>query len=414
MAKNHANILFWLYKSKVNKQGTVPLYLRVTYLNQRKNHSTGFNVNPTKWDAKKRAMKGAGEDARQVNAYILQTQSRLMELFNEMLKQRDVNVEVQLDRLMDKDVDTHTLLELVENHNKDFEARIGTDYTFSTFEKYDILRRKLEVFIPRTYNKKDIRLKDLTVKFMTEFDFYLKNHDKNQHNTATKYLKNLKKIINVAVVNGWLKENPFVAVKSCYKDVDRVYLTQAELNALEAKQFALARLNLVRDLFLFQCYTGLAYSDMARLTIKNVSPGIDGSQWIITRRKKTDIRSAIPLLLQAEELINKYRTEKQSEHTLLLPVYSIQKFNAYLHEIAELCGIHKNLTSHVGRRTFATTIALANGIGLETISKILGHATTKITAQYAVVTDHKVGQDMAQLRKKLLKNGLLNPKGNNA
>ncbi len=404
MANHHLNVLFWLYKSRVNKQGLAPLYLRLTYRNQRKNIATGLSAPLSKWDAKKGQLKGVVDSAKQVNDYMLQTKSRLLELFNELLRDGDADLEILVDRFMNKEIDHHSLLELVDYHNKDFEARVGIDYAYSTFEKYDILKRKLQVFIPYAYKKKDIRLKDLTPKFLTDFDFYLKKNDKNLHNTATKYLKNLKKIINVGITVGWLKENPFVLVKASYKDVDRVYLSQNELDALEAKEFSMPRLNLVRDLFLFQCYTGLAYSDMAKLTTRNLSPGIDGSKWIITRRKKTDVRSAIPLLFQAEELINKYRTDDQKDNAPLLPVYSIQKFNAYLHEIAELCGIHKNLTSHVGRRTFATTIALANGIGLETISKILGHATTKITAQYAVVTDHKIGQDMAQLRQKLAKN----------
>ena len=207
---------------------------------------------------------------------------------------------------------------------------------------------------------------------MADFDFYLKNHDKNEHNTAVKYLQNLKKIINVGVINQWIKDNPFKQFKTGYKDVDRIYLTQHELNIIEEKTFRIPRLSFVKDIFLFQCYTGLAYSDMARLTVGHVSPGIDGNKWIIIRRKKTDVRAAIPLLPKAEELIQKYDSGSNDPNKPLFSFYVIQKFNAYLHEIAELCEINKNLTSHVGRRTFATTIALANGISLETISKLLG------------------------------------------
>ena len=349
----------------------------------------------------KMQVKGIKEDANLVNAYISHTKAKMMELFNQMLKDRDINLDVLIDRFFGRDVNTATLLELVSFHNKDFEARIGTDYTFSTFEKYDILRRKLEVFIPYQYKKKDVRLKDLGHKFMADFDFYLKNHDKNEHNTTTKYLKNLKKILNVGVVNGWIDKNPFENFVATYKDVDRIYLTQKELTLIEEKQFKLERLRIVKDLFLFQCYTGLAYSDMAKLTAGHISPGIDGNKWIITRRQKTDVRAAIPLLPKAEELIGKYDDGSNDPSRPLMPFYAIQKFNSYLHEVADICGINKNLTSHVGRRTFATTIALANGISLETISKILGHTSTKITSQYAVVTDHKVSEEMAQLKEAL-------------
>ena len=401
MATNNLNILFWLYKSKLNRQGEAPIYLRITYSKERKNISTGFNINPAKWDGNKSMVKGTKDDAIQVNNYISSTKAKLMELFNDMLKERDINLDILMDRFFGRDGNNMTLMELVQHHNIDFKSRIGTDYTFSTFEKYDILRRKLEVFIPYQYRRKDIRLKDLGHKFMADFDFYLKNHDKNEHNTTTKYLKNLKKILNVGVVNGWIDKNPFENFVATYKDVDRIYLTQKELNLIEEKQFKLERLRIVKDLFLFQCYTGLAYSDMAKLTAGHISPGIDGNKWIITRRQKTDVRAAIPLLPKAEELIGKYDDGSNDPSRPLMPFYAIQKFNSYLHEIADICGINKNLTSHVGRRTFATTIALANGISLETISKILGHTSTKITSQYAVVTDHKVSEEMAQLKEAL-------------
>ncbi|MBZ5857776.1 site-specific integrase [Flavihumibacter profundi] len=401
MAKNNFNILFWLFKAKTNKKGETPIYLRISYETSRKNISTGFAIISNRWDQQKGLVRGTKEDAVQINNYIAHTKARLMELFTEMLKEGDLNLEILIDRFFGKDTANHTLLELVEYHNNDFQARIGTDYAPSTFEKYDILRRKLEAFIALTYQKKDIRLKDLTIKFMADFDFYLKNHDGNEHNTATKYLKNLKKILGLGIRNKWLEDSPFDHFKASYKDVDRIYLTLHELTIIKKKEFRLERLTLVRDLFLFQCYTGLSYSDMAKLTFGNIAPGIDGTKWIITRRKKTDVRAAIPLLFEAEEIIDRYNNKDANSNKPLFDFYSLQKFNAYLHEIAELCEINKSLTSHVGRRTFATTIALANGIGLETISKILGHTSTKITAQYAVVSDLKISQDMQGLRDKL-------------
>ncbi|RYY39016.1 MAG: site-specific integrase [Chitinophagaceae bacterium] len=403
MAKNNLTILFWLNKAKANKKGETPIYLRISYDNKRKTLSTGFSITPERWDSSKGQVKGSKDESKQINAYITQTRAKLMELFNEMLRRGDIHFDTLIERFFGRDSNNKTLLELVGTHNCDFERRIGIDYTESTFEKYDILRRKLEAFIPFKYHRKDIRLVDITHSFMADFEFYLKDHDKNEHNTAVKYLKNLKKIINLALINGWLEDNPFKGYKSNYKDVDRVYLTQAELDSIEAKEFRIGRLRLVKDLFLFQCYTGLAYSDMTNLTFGNLAPGIDGGKWIFTRRRKTDVRSAIPLLPKAESVIKKYESANSSFDQRLFPTYSIQKFNSYLNEIADLCNISKRLTSHVGRRTFATTIALSNGISLETISKILGHSTTKITAQYAVVTDYKVSQEIGQLKSKLLK-----------
>ncbi|RYE59164.1 MAG: site-specific integrase, partial [Sphingobacteriales bacterium] len=400
MAKNNLTIPFWLNKAKANKKGETPIYLRISYDNKRKNLSTGFSIIPERWDASKGQLKGSKDESKQINAYITQTRAKLMELFNEMLRQGNIDLDTLVERFFGRDASNMTLLELVRTHNTDFERRIGIDYTESTFEKYDILRRKLEAFIPFKYHRKEIRLVDVTHSFMADFEFYLKDNDKNEHNTAVKYLKNLKKVINLALVNGWLEENPFKGYKSNYKDVDRVYLTRNEMDAIEAKEFRLERLQFVRDLFLFQCYTGLAYSDMAALMNRNITPGIDGNKWIFLRRKKTDARAAIPLLPQAEKILVKYgyRVDNLPDK-LLFTAYSIQKFNSYLHEIADICGINKNLTSHVGRRTFATTVTLANGISLETISKILGHTNTRITSQYAVVTDLKISADMEKLMK---------------
>jgi integrase len=401
MSKNNITILAWLYKSRKNKHGQSPLYIRVSYNNQRKNISTGYNIDPLKWDAAKSRVKGKDDEAEAINSYLQQTQSKLVSLYNDMLKEGDINLDKLIDRFFGRDYSPMTLLELVKYHNEDFKKRIGIDYTFSTYEKYDILRKKIEAFIPTKYGKKDIRIKDLTIQFAADFDFYLKDNDKNKHNTVVKYITNLKKILNLAVTNGWIDKSPFIKFKSTFKDVERIYLTWEELNAIEQKTFKIERLNLVKDMFLFQCYTGLAYSDMAKLKSDDVKIGIDGNKWIIINRKKTDVRSAIPLLPKALMIIEKYEAKRIGND--LLSCYAIQKFNSYLEEIAVLCGINKNLTSHVGRRTFATTVALSNGVSIETISKILGHSTTKITHQYAVVTDLKVSQEMEILREKMNK-----------
>jgi integrase len=385
MASNNIKVLFWIQPSKCNKHGEAPIYLRITYNSDRKNISTGYSISPERWDNTKGQVRGSKEDATAINGYISHTRTKLMELFNEMVNDGDVSIDGLIDRLIGREVISRTLLELVKFHNQDFQNRIGVDYTFSTFEKYDILRKKLIEFIPAKYGKKDVRLRDLNQQFMGDFDFYLKTVDGNQHNTAVKYLKNLKKVLNVAVINGWIESNPFQHFKASYKEVDRVYLTQHELDVIERKKFQISRLILVKDAFLFQCYTGLAYSDMAKLTRGHVAPGIDGNKWIIIRRTKTNVRASIPLLKQAEELIKKYDDGSHDPDRPLFPFYSIQKFNSFLHEIAELCGISKSLTSHVGRRTFATTIALANGLSTTNWSNLVLLIWTAFINSMAVI-----------------------------
>ncbi|TCZ69622.1 site-specific integrase [Flaviaesturariibacter aridisoli] len=325
MAKNNLTILFWLYKAKSNKQGEAPLYLRISYDNKRKNISTGFAITPERWDALRGQVKGSKEDARLINTYITESRGKLMELFNSMHRERNIDLDVLVERFFGRDANQMTLMELITYHNKEFESRVGIDFSYSTFEKYDILRRKVETFIAHKYQKKDIKLKDLSHGFMADFEFYLKSNDKNEHNTSTKYLKSLKKILNMAVLNGWIEENPFKNYKSNYKDVERVYLTQKELDKIESKTFKIERLRLVRDMFLFQCYTGLAYSDMAKLKHGNLLPGIDGKTWIFTRRKKTDVRAAIPLLSKAERIIKAYDLGEPNPAKPLFPAYSCKR-----------------------------------------------------------------------------------------
>ena len=325
MAKNNLSILVWLYKAKKNKQGTIPIYLRITYGNSRKNISTGFFIEEARWDRDKNLVRGIKPDAIEINSYLSQIKVRIMELFSEMVKQNDINLDLLLTKLLNKNNNNKTLFELIEFHNQDFKSRLGIDYAFSTLEKCDILHRKMLLFLKSKYAKTDIRLKDLSLQLISNFEFHLKSVDNNQHNTAIKYIKNLKKIMNFGILHGWIETNPFERYKATYKDVDRIYLTQTEVFAIKNTDFKSQRLNLVRDVFIFQCYTGLAYTDLKNLTISNISPGIDGNKWIITRRQKTDVRAAIPLLPIAEEILARYQNVGKLTDSSLFAFYSIQK-----------------------------------------------------------------------------------------
>lgn len=394
-------ILFWLNKGRINKKGLSALMCRITHNNERKQLSTGFMISVDKWDASKGKVKGNDEYATQVNTYIRNTTNRLLEIFNELSKKGDVYLERLYNIYIGKDEDNMTLMQLVNYHNEQMRSRLGVDYAVATLKKYEVTKNKLLRFL-KSEDIKDIRLKDLTRKFIADFDIYMKLKEGNDQNTTTKHCKNLKTMANLAVFNGWLEKTPFDGYKTPYKIKEKVFLSIDELRLLEEKHFKINRLELVKDLFLFQCFTGLAFADMEKLVGKDISIGIDGSKWIITYRRKTDVRSAIPLLPTAIRVIEKYNPEYSSKlDQKLLPVYTNQKFNSYLQEIAEIVGINKTLTSHAGRRTFATTVALANGVSIETISKILGHSSTKITHQYAVVTDLRISEEMKRLKDKI-------------
>jgi site-specific recombinase XerD len=213
--------------------------------------------------------------------------------------------------------------------------------------------------------------------------------EKLQPNSAYRNIKHLYRVIKVAILNKWLSSNPFKDFPCRYKNPIRPYLTESEISKLYSQVFATDRLSKVRDLFLFQVYTGLSYSDMVALTTDNIEVGIDGKKWIIIYRTKTDTRCAIPLLPIALEILTKYNYK--------VPIICNQDMNRYLKEIASNCNITKTLTTHVGRHTFATTICLGHGIPIETVSKLLGHTSLVTTQIYAKITDRKTANDMAVL-----------------
>lgn len=398
---NNIKVLFWLNKSKANKKGLAPIMLRVTYNNERKQISTGFTVVDSKWDKNRNAVKGRDELALQINDYIRITTAKIHEIFNEMLKDGDIYLENLIDKFLGKDANNMTLMQLTNFHIAQIKSKIGKDYALGTLKKYNVTLHKLQKFLLAYYKKPDVRLKDLSLKFIADFDHFMKTELANDHNTTVKHCKNLKAIINNGIINGWVDKNPFMGFKTPYKVKEKVYLNADELKLLQEKSFKIERLEVVRDLFVFQCYTALSYQDMVNLKGKDITIGIDGSKWIIIYRLKTNIRSGIPLLPPALKVIEKYNADYMAEpNKQLLPIFSNQKFNSYLKEIADFCGIRKDLSSHAGRRTFSTTVALANGITLETIRSIIGHAPgSKITHQYAAVTDLKVSREMNELRK---------------
>jgi integrase len=215
-------------------------------------------------------------------------------------------------------------------------------------------------------------------------------------------IKKLKKIVRQCVANDWLDKDPFMSYKIKLRDTHRQFLTLDELQIVENKDFSTDRLNHVRDIFIFSCYTGLAFSDVEKLTSLDIVIGIDGEKWIYTTRTKTDTDSKIPLLPEAQRLIEKYSDKtRQNINNRLFPLMSNQKMNAYLKEIAGCSGINKDLTFHCARHTFATTVTLTNGVPIETVSKMLGHKSIRTTQQYAKIVDRKVSNDMLALRKKL-------------
>lgn len=391
---------FFLYKAKVNSKGLAPIMFRLRYQQQVVQLATGCFIKPSNWIQDKNIVKATDPHATVINKHLKDLEVKSYNIFSKMFQDDDVYLKGILEQIKGKTDGPISLLQLVNQYNQKLKTRVGTDLMIATYKKYHGTEIKLTAFI-QSKGKRDFTLKELRVDFIDQFNTFMKLHYGNEQNTTCKHLKNLKTYLKYAVAMDWISKSPFTEFKVSYKAKEKPYLSLEELHRLENKSFDIYRIQLVKDLFLIQCYTGLSFADLAGLNGGNVTTGIDGNLWIIKNRLKTDVRSAIPLLPKALDLIIKYNPDyKVTIDKQLLPMYNIQRYNAYLKEIAALCGITKVLSSHAGRRTFASTVALNNGISIESISQMLGHTSTKITHQYARVSDMKVAQEMEKIMNK--------------
>jgi site-specific recombinase XerD len=380
--------------------------MRITIDGKRAEVSTHKKVITDNWDPSTGYAKGLGEEARILNQYLDSLKSRVNKQYNILDSLgKEITADALKNSLMGVSERKYTLIETFNYHNEQFRQRVGVDFVYGSYQHYLATFSKIKNFLSFQYHKSDITLDDLKNQFVTNFEYYLKTKEGCCHNTAMKHIKHLKKVIRMAISNDWLQRDPFINFKCSYKETNRGYLTPEELETLSQKQFSIHRLEVVRDIFLFSCYTGIAYSDVVALTNDDITTGIDGEKWVIIYRHKTGGRSPIPLLPQALTIINKYRDCPECDNSgKLLPVKSNQKMNAYLKEIADLCEIKKDLSTHLARHTFATTITLANGVPIETVSKMLGHSSIRTTQIYSKVVDSKISNDMLKLKDQLNQN----------
>ena len=402
MANHQLYISFYLNKNRAGKQGESPVSMRITINSHREVVNTGVNVDPDLWDSDKGRIKGKSPAIYSQNNLLSTWRSKAIAIYTEMVNSGlPLSSTFIKNKLLGADDRTTSLMDVVKLHNAYVSKRVEVEVCKATFTKYETLRKKLESYLKKQYNRNDLYLKELNQRFVIGFELFLKVEGKIAHNTTIKYVQFLKRIINFAIANEYLQHNPFSAFKCTFQPVFRECLTQEEVDILRSKEIQIGRLVTVRDVFVFSIYTGLAYADVKKLKKEEIVKGNDGSLWVQTFRAKTNTRVPIPLLPKALELVQKYLAEDHSPTGLVFPVPSNQKVNAYLKEIADLCGISKRLTYHLARHTFATTITLSNGVPIETVSKMLGHTNIKTTQRYSKVLDLKISHDMKLLEDKL-------------
>lgn len=410
MTTKSFTILFHLKKRNGVEQAKLPVYMRLTIDGQRQEIHTHQLCEQARWNKHAQRVKGNSEQARTLNSYL---DSIERDVANARLKLAESSIPISLIEIVKiltgQEEKSKTLLEVFQEHNAKIEALVDTDYAPGTIERYKTTLDHTKRFIVWKYNRQDIELKNITFDFVSDMEFWLKSIRKCNHNSSIKYIANLRKILNICLKNGWLSKDPFYGFKMTKREVIREYLSEEELQTLASKNIQLDRISQVRDIFLFSCYTGLAFIDVFNLTSDRISKGVDGNQWIFTLRQKTDTATRIPLLPQAQEIIERYKQHPKCVTTnKVLPVLTNQKMNAYLKEIADLCGITKKLTYHIARHTFATTVTLSNDVPIESVSKMLGHKSIKMTQHYAKIIDKKVSSDMQALQEKLKQKRVIN------
>lgn len=394
----------YLKKGRLNETDK-PIYLKITVDGQIREISTKFKCTPQAWDKRAHRVNGKNEIAKSINQHL---DILVAKIYAARKKLEEKDIEVTADKLklllqgQDLEKKKNMLLEVFKKHNEQIAALVGQEYAHGTLERYETALKHTRSFLESKYKLPDIDVTKLNFAFISEYEFWLKSVRKCGHNTAMKYLSNFKKIVRRCINYGWIQRDPFTGYKLSKREVNRVALTETEIKAISEKDFNTSRLTLVRDIFLFSCYTGLAYIDVKKLKRSDIVTGVDGEKWVITNRQKTDTTSRIPLLQPAITILKKYETDSYGvNRDLALPVLSNQKMNAYLKEIADLCGISKELSYHIARHTFATTVTLSNGVPIETVSKMLGHTNLKTTQQYAKILDLKISSDMQNLKTKL-------------
>ena len=363
--------------------------------------SIGVSIQPSFWDKRSGKAKGRGDDVKIVNAKIDAIRSKILRHYNHLISLKDdVSAEELKNEYLGIKEKEKTLMEVFDYHNQQMHEKVNLGIIVpKTHLRYKITKNKVQAFIQYQYKKHDIYLSKIKYQFVVDFEHYLRVKQSLCNNTAMKYIKNLKKIINMAVTHDWLVKNPFQNFKCTYHQVNKEVLTQTELDILINKDFRFERLNEIRDVFIFSCFTGFSYSDLESLAPDDVHRGLDGELWIYKNRKKTNTLERVPLLPLPLEILEKYKEhEICKSRNRLLPVKSNQKYNAFLKEVAEICGIRKKLTSHIARHTFATTVLLANKVPMEVVKELLGHKDIQTTQIYAKVLQDNISNEMRRLK----------------
>ena len=399
--RNTLSVLFIIKKAKLLKNGEAPICMRITVNKRVVEVMIKRSIPVDLWNQKKECSKGKDRVATELNHYINTVRAKVLQIHRELeIDNKPITADTIKDCFYGRDKVQRSLLEVYAEHNEKCRALIGKEYTESTVTKFDTSINRLKEYIRSCYHCDDIMLAELDGQFIRDFDFWLKTDKHCQNNSALKHLKNLKKVVRIALANDWIKKDPFYGIHFKQEEVNVEFLSREELDVLMNKGFTIKRLEQVRDIFVFCCFTALAFVDVQQLSREHLIKDNNGTLWIRKARQKTNQMCNIPVLSIPQRILRKYEDNAECiKKGVLLPVISNQRMNAYLKEIVDLCSITKRLTTHVARHTAATVVFLANDVSMENVSKILGHSNIRMTQHYAKVLDSSIMRDMVNVKK---------------
>lgn len=399
------NVLFFIRKTRALKSGENPIMLRISIAGQLSEIQLKRAVKPNLWNQNKERCTGKDAASLEINRYLESVKLRLFEIHRKMEEEGKLINPMEIKRkFLGLDEEHKMFFQVFQEHNDKCRELIGKDYAKVTISRFDTCLKYFREMSQTQYQRKDIPLKEVTNGMIHDYIHFLKAEKGLQENTVIRYMKVVKKVLNIAVNYDWIQKNPFGNIRFHEKEVNKEFLTKEELETLRTKEFDIPRLELVRDVFLVQCWTGLAFIDVSELKEEHIIADNDGNLWIRKERHKTGIMCNVPLLDVPLEIIKKYKDHPLCQKRgILLPVLSNQKMNSYLKEIADCCRIKKKLSTHTGRHTFCSVVTLANNVSLENIAKMVGHTNTRMTQRYAKVLDQSILRDMQGVKESFAK-----------
>ena len=390
-------VLFWLYQSRATSTGEAPIMMRVTHEGKRVNLTLDVRTTESQWDSKRQKVKGNSERSKLINEHLTTCSNGILKAYDSLCKTHSAVTVRQIFRLyMGEGIQSKLFIEAFDDYISNLQAKVGVDYVQGTVQVYRGTLSKIKKFLKDT-QRLDITLNEVDRKFIADLDQYIRAVLRSANNTTVKNMKQLKSVFKYARIMGWMQNDPFDFMSFKQLESKREYLTVEEIAALNKADLRIPSLEKVRDLFLFQIYTGLSYQDLKNLSADDIKIGSDNRRWIYIYRTKTDTLSQIPLMPVPEDILRKYHNYKGKPADRLLPVLTNQVYNRYLKAIFKVAKINKHASSHMGRHTFATTILMSKGISMETISRLLGHSTPRTTEIYAKITERKIVGEVAVL-----------------